>query len=125
MKIYCAHSSGFDYNAEYYQPLSRLSELYGHELILPHANPDIMRNSKESIRSCDMMVAEVSYPSTGMGIEMSWAESFGIPILALYRASTKPSDSIKAITRHVHPYITMQDMIDMVSSFKDIKKKTS
>jgi nucleoside 2-deoxyribosyltransferase len=85
-------------------------------------NPDIICNSKDIIRDCDLMVAEVSYPSTGMGIEIGWAQSFGIPILALHRADVKPSSSINKITKYLHSYQTTQDMVDIISAFRSITK---
>ena len=76
MKIYISHSTGFDYQKELYEPIKN-SELYNsHEIIFPHDKSSEVSNSKEVIKGCDMVIAEVSYPSTGMGIELGWADGF-------------------------------------------------
>jgi nucleoside 2-deoxyribosyltransferase len=37
------------------------------------------------LRSCDLVVAEVTLPSLGVGYELGWACALGKPSLALYR----------------------------------------
>jgi len=57
-----------------------------HEIILPHEKNDEQFSSKKLFESgCDLMVAEVSWPSTGLGIELGWADMHKIPIVFLYR----------------------------------------
>jgi nucleoside 2-deoxyribosyltransferase len=41
------------------------------------------------IRSCDVLIAEVSVPSHGVGYEMGFALGVGKPVLALYRQDRK------------------------------------
>lgn len=74
-----------------------------HEIILPHET-DVFINSKDILKNVDLVIAEVSYPSTGMGIELGWAEAFGTRIIALHKRDTKLSSSIKAITKEIHSY---------------------
>lgn len=38
------------------------------------------------LRACDLMVAEVTQPSLGVGYELGWACALHKPILALYRS---------------------------------------
>ena len=40
---------------------------------------------REMVESADVVIAEASFPSTGLGIEMQIAESQGTPILLCYR----------------------------------------
>ncbi|MBI5064535.1 MAG: nucleoside 2-deoxyribosyltransferase [Desulfatitalea sp.] len=37
------------------------------------------------LRACDLIVAEVTLPSLGVGYELGWACALGKPVLALYR----------------------------------------
>lgn len=37
------------------------------------------------LSACDLMVAEVSVPSLGVGYELGWAIALGKPVLCLYR----------------------------------------
>lgn len=57
-----------------------------HEIILPHEKDHEQFSSKSLFQSgCDLMVAEVSWPSTGLGIELGWADMYKIPIVFLHR----------------------------------------
>lgn len=40
--------------------------------------------TKDIIKTCDLMIAEVSLPATGLGIELGWAKAFKVPILCMY-----------------------------------------
>lgn len=40
------------------------------------------------LRACDLMVAEVTLPSLGVGYELGWACALGKPVLSLYRPQT-------------------------------------
>lgn len=42
---------------------------------------------RELVQQCDLIVAEASFPSTGMGIELQLAESKGIPVVICFRKS--------------------------------------
>ncbi len=92
MRIHVIHSSGFDYENELYKPLRKLRQR--HEVFLPHEGEP--RSTRELIKRIDP--AEVSFPSTGMGVELGWASCYGKRILAIYRKGTKPSSSIKFLT---------------------------
>jgi hypothetical protein len=94
--IYFIHSTGFDFKAEYYSPIreSRLSKR--HKLIFPHDTSHKPFASRELFKSgkCDLVVAEVSFPSTGGGIEIGWAHAFNIPILMVAREDSNTPDSL-------------------------------
>jgi hypothetical protein len=69
MKVYASHSRSFDFKEAFYRPLQSIAEI---EWVFPHeasekAYPvlDLMRSG-----TLNCIVAEVSYPSTGQGIEL-------------------------------------------------------
>lgn len=93
-----------------------------HTFILPHENTDKFFNSKDFLKNdCDLVVAEVSYPTTGSGIELGWADIFNIPILCLYRQGSKPSKSLKAITKNIIEYKNKQELISAIKKYLDSK----
>ena len=49
-------------------------------------NKDIYMRDMKWLRSADIMVAEVTIPSLGVGYELGIAEKLKIPILCLYRS---------------------------------------
>lgn len=111
MKIYVGHSRSFDYEAELYEPVR--AALGVHELILPHVGEG-QHDSRAIIPTLDFMIAEVSYPSIGLGIELAWAEHHGVPILALHRADVTPSGSVGAVCKDVRPYASSEEMVEHI-----------
>ena len=94
MRIYVGHASSFDYLNELYLPLKKSLLWQQREFILPHEFSKEPCDSKKIICQCDLMLAEVSYPSTGLGIELGWANSNNIPILGIYKTGCKISSSL-------------------------------
>ena len=120
MKIYISHSKDFDYKKELYLPI-RKSDLYkNNRITLPHENSNESFNSKEFIKnSCDLIIAEVSIPATGVGIELGWADAFNIPILCIYKKDIKYPGSINTITKNIIDYEDSIDMINKIQKFID------
>lgn len=122
MKIYCAHSSLFDFHNLFYKVLDTGFRGSANTFIFPHQSPNILANSKEDIRTSDFLLAEVSYPATGLGIEMGWADSFDVPILAVYQAGKIPSKSINILTESVAEYTSSEELINIVRKFIEMTK---
>lgn len=116
MKIYVAHSMKYDYKEELYKPL-RNSDLNNEiEIILPHENSEQVFNSREELNKVDYMLAEVSIPSVGVGIEIGWADSRNIPIILLHKSEIKISDAVKSVATHIVEYSSGQDLIDKIKN---------
>lgn len=97
MKLYLTHSTSYDFKTELYEPIMA-SELYKlHQITLPHLTKEFI-NSKEVIAKADLILAEVSYPSTGQGIELGWAENFGKNVICFYKAGSKYSGALKVVS---------------------------
>ena len=88
MKIYVSHSKNFDYKKELYEVLENTN--LKHEFILPHKDSDKSFNTKDLLmdKKCDLVLAEVSYPATGQGIELGWADVYKIPIVCIYKKNS-------------------------------------
>ncbi|MGH7204169.1 MAG: hypothetical protein ACREHC_07025, partial [Candidatus Levyibacteriota bacterium] len=84
MKIFVSHSTKFNYEEELYKPLRNSALNQKHEIILPHENGQHLE-TKDVIRNCDLVVAEVSISSTGQGIELGWANEAYISIICFYK----------------------------------------
>ena len=116
LAIYIAHSKDFDYKMELYAPLRNSSLNSQHKFVLPHETDEFI-SSKEIIKKSDLVVAEVSYPATGVGIELGWADSFLVPILCLYKDGAKPSGSLKAVSATIVSYSDSIDMLHKIEIF--------
>lgn len=117
MKIYVVHSTGFNYKDELYQPLKASKLWRQHDFILPHDMQNEPIHSKEIISSCDLMIAEVSYPSTGAGIELGWASKESCKILCIHNKEGKPSSSLKMLTSDFLIYSSSEDLIQQLRSW--------
>ena len=110
MKIYVSHASSFDYRAELYAPLQ--AHLTEHELFLPHEKTNDAIDTKEALKNSDLIVAEVSYTSTGQGIELGWANDADVPIVCIHRHNTKPSSALKIVSNKFISYSSDNDLIE-------------
>lgn len=115
MKIYCTHSSWFDYQKDWYEILRASPIAQEHELIFPHESPEIQQNSYPVLQTVDCVLAEVSFHSTGMGIELGWSQIIGKPIFCFYRQGTKPSTALEAVSKNCVEYSSSSELILKIS----------
>ena len=114
MKIYIGHSKNFDFKKELYQPLKQSGLASKHELVFPHETDQVI-NSKDIIKNCDLMIAEVSFPATGLGIELGWANCFERQIICIYKTGSKISSSLKVVTNTFIEYSDNEELVNKLS----------
>ena len=114
MKIYVAHSRAFDFKNELYGPLKNSSFAKNHEFILPHEGAEL--NSKDVIKNADIILAEVSYPSLGEGMELGWADALNKRIVCIYKTGTKISASLNYLNVQKIEYSDENDLIAKLNS---------
>ena len=115
MKIYISHSSKYDYTSKIYNPIKSSDLIQSNIFFLPHEDKAL--NTKEIISNSDLVIAEVSLPATGQGIELGWADYAKIPIWCIYEKGTKISSSLKFITNNFIEYEDTNDMINKIRNF--------
>lgn len=115
MKIFVAHSSNFDFRSKLYIPVRESALNTEHEVILPQ-EADIEEITRDMIQKCDVLVSEVSAPSLGAGIEMGWADAFGIPVIAMSEMGAKVSFSIDNVTTKRFEYESPDDMLEKLQT---------
>ncbi|MDE2025179.1 MAG: hypothetical protein KGJ07_01665 [Patescibacteria group bacterium] len=122
MKIFIAHSSIYNYKQELYSPIQNSNLFRVHTIILPmlHSRYEV---SQETIRSCDLVIAEVSFPSTGAGIEIGYADVFKIPIICVYKKGSTPSGALKKITDLFFEYKDANELIELLEIQLENKHK--
>lgn len=111
MNIYISHSSGYDYKNEIYKPIkeSRLAAV--HKFFLPHEPENIDVDAKDELKQIDVLVAEVSLPSTGQGIELGQANIAGVPIICFLKVGSRPSSSLRFVTDKIVEYTDTHDLL--------------
>ena len=124
MRIYFAASiRGGRQDKELYARLIKLLGEYG-EVLTEHIGDTKLsedrsrdRDSNQSIydrdmawlRSADIVVAEVTHPSLGVGYELAQAEVMGKPVLCLYRVL--PERNVSAMVAG-NPYFKVYEYVD-------------
>ena len=114
MKIYIAHSRNIDFINELYKPIKNSVELSKYELILPHERKQENNNNRIFYKNLDMIIADVSRPSTGLGIELGWAYDDNVKIYCIYKKGFKYSSSLKAVSDNFYEYSNELELIDII-----------
>lgn len=117
MKIYFCHSRDFDYKKELYKPIKDSVLNTQHEIIFPHEDTSSTINTKDVIKSCDVVFAEVSFPATGLGIELGWADTYSTRIVCISKVGAKISGSLKFITSNFIEYENTDDLVEKIEDF--------
>jgi hypothetical protein len=102
-KVYVAHSKKIDYNNELYLPITNSELMSNYDFIFPHNTTETFY-SKEIIKTCEYMVAEISKGSMGLGIEIGWADILNIPIIFVHRENVQIPEYFKNISNNIILY---------------------
>lgn len=119
MNIYfaCSITGGRELEAVYQQmvtaleadghiiPTSHLAQaeaMQGERALTPR---DVYERDVNWIRACDVMIAEVSVPSHGVGYEIGFALNLRKPVLCIYEEGRRVS---KMITGNADPALTIR-----------------
>lgn len=120
MNIYfaCSITGGREFEATYQQIVDALAR-EGHEIPTSHlAKSEMLDNERmlvpqvvyerdvNWIKNCDVLIAEVSVPSHGVGYEVGFALNIGKPVLCLYQKGRKVS---KMVTGNPAPGLAVRD----------------
>lgn len=117
MKIYISHSSKYDYENKIYNTIKNSSLIKENKFFFPHEENNKKIRTEEVIEDFDLVIAEVSLPATGQGIELGIAYCYKIPILCIYEKNAKISSSLKFITNQFIEYSNEQDMINKIKNY--------
>lgn len=111
MNIYISHSSSYDYENELYKPIKNSELSTVHHFFLPHEPENIDVDAADVLKQTNILVAEVSYPSTGQGIELGQAKVAGVPIICFYKRGAKPSSSLHFVSEKIIAYGNTPDLL--------------
>jgi hypothetical protein len=115
MIIQIWHSRDSNFQVELYLPIKDSSFFNNHTWIFPHDWNEI--DSRESLKSVDLFIAEVSQSATGLGIEMGLASAYEKKILCIYKKWSHISNSLKYVTDNFIEYESSEDMIRKIDTF--------
>jgi 2'-deoxynucleoside 5'-phosphate N-hydrolase len=134
MNIYfaCSITGGREFESTYQQIVTALTA-DGHEIPTSHlVQSEVIENERELtpqyvyerdvnwIKNCNVLIAEVSVPSHGVGYEIAFALEIGKPVLCIHDLGRKVS---KMITGNPNPalatksYSTLDEAISLCREF--------
>ena len=134
MNVYfaCSITGGREFESVYQEIVAALLS-DGHEIPTSHlAQAEVMENERmlapqdvyerdvNWIRNCDMLIAEVSVASHGVGYEIAFALGLGKRVLCLYQSDRKVSKMITGNSDNgikVVSYSTLDDAIRHARNF--------
>lgn len=114
MKIYLSHAGNYDYEKELYAPLKASPLASRHDIFYPHEVKNVAVNTRELLPQYDLVLAEVSHPSTGQGIEIGRAEAAGVPVLCIYHEGAQLSRSLRFVTQDFIAYTSTPDLLQQL-----------
>ncbi|MFA6006632.1 MAG: hypothetical protein WC764_02830 [Candidatus Paceibacterota bacterium] len=121
MRIYISHATdkNYDFREFLYEPLQASPLAKEHIFIFPHERDygSEPHNMKDEIIRSSFVLAEVSYPSTGSGIELGWASEHGKQIFCLYQYGRDYSRSLLVLTKHIDHYSGATELVQKITDF--------
>lgn len=120
MNIVICHSTNFDFKTELYAPIKNFFDIQKHNVYLPEESK--AKNTLELIKDCDFIIAEVSFASTGEGIELGWANILNKQIYCIHKTNHKPSSSLKFITKNFYEYSNSNELIKIIKQIINTHK---
>lgn len=115
MNIQFWHSRIGDFTNDFYVPLQENFRKY--HFLFPHEIWKQTPNSRETLKSQDVFLCEVSHPATGLWIELWFASIYWIRIICVYKKWSNISGSLEYVSDTIIEYTDTGDMIDKL---KDI-----
>jgi len=132
MNIYfaCSITGGREFEAAYQEIVAALTA-EGHKIPTSHlVQSDVMENERELspqdvyerdvnwIKKCDVLIAEVSVPSHGVGYEIGAALNIGKPVFCIYQKERKVS---KMITGNSDPMLSIQAYTNVEEAISQVR----
>lgn len=133
MKIYFAGSiRGGRVDAELYRRIIGYLQNLGHNVLTEHVGSDhlcleeqgrdrdvaIYEQDTTWLRQSDVVIAECTCPSLGVGYELAYAEHFEIPVHIFYNPAKCALSAMLTGDSyfHIHPYEKEEDIFSMIDN---------
>ena len=98
LNIYIIHSTKFDYNNYLFKRLLASKVCLAHNLVLPMTKENQAKYTKDLMNEADLIIAEVSHPSFGLGLELKWLQKFDKPKLFISLDNQVPKKYKKLVS---------------------------
>ncbi len=117
LNVYFIHSTKFDYNNLLYKRLLSSRVCLSHNLMLPQTKEYRDKYTKDLMNKADVIIAELSSPSLGLSIELSFLKKINKPKLFISLDNKVPTKYKKLVTNFTETnennyLLTIEDFIN-------------
>ncbi len=84
------------------------------EFVLPHEFSSDQNDIKSLFQEIDLIIAEVSHPSTCQGIELGFAETINVPIVCVYKKGMQFSAALNTIWDKFYEYDSADGLVEAI-----------
>ncbi len=84
------------------------SDVLGECSVIYKADIDI---EKDMLKTCDVIIADVSYPTIHLGMELGWADIYKVDIICVCVKGTAISSHLTKMSKEIVIYTDIPDMI--------------
>ncbi|GAB6440770.1 hypothetical protein bcgnr5369_02790 [Bacillus cereus] len=106
MKVYVGHQNVT--NEGLHNVILNSEILKKHQFIFS----ENVTNEKECLKKCEVMIADVSYPTIPLGIEMGWADNYKIDIICVCVKGTAISSHLTRMSKEILIYTEIVDLVE-------------
>lgn len=117
----------------FYEAIGLLCEEIGFQAYVPHLNTDpinhpnisprqVFETDKHQVSTSDLLIAYLGFPAFGVGMELAYAETKGIPVILLYEKSKRVSRFPRGIPT-VFSEIEFNDYQDALTQLESALKQ--
>ncbi len=110
LNIYFGHSKKIDYQ-KIYDWIESCEELKKYNFMFPHKLDSNSRNGRDFYKNIDVFIAEISFPSTGLGIELGFSFDEKIPIYCFYKENSNYTNALLSVTNNFIEYTAREDFL--------------
>ncbi|MCU7667168.1 hypothetical protein [Bacillus thuringiensis] len=69
-------------------------------------------DEKDWLQKCEVMIADVSYPTIPLGIEMGWADNYKVDIICVCVKGTAISSHLTRMCKEILIYTEVVDLVE-------------
>ncbi len=108
-------SGGMQHTPTFFDAINRFAQLQSNvKITFPHEEQSEVQMTKDLISEADLVLVEVSIPSTGSGIELGWANAAGKKVIAFHQGGSDPSPAVQFVTEEINTYVTQEHILDIL-----------
>lgn len=96
---------------------SRGFDVYDSHRVMALDTESIILEQHQAIKESDVVVADVSKPSHGVGMEVILARVIGKPVLCLSKRGSRISNTLRSATGTILEYDSFKEMEELLKTF--------